>query len=312
MKLQQLRYVVEIVRHGNHLSAAAGALHTSQPGVSRQIQLLEQELGFDIFLRTRNRIIGLTEPGEMVYATARSICASVSSLQKLKEDMNSGANGVLSVGTTHFQARYVLPRVIQEFVRKYPEVQLELHQGDPEEIRAMAESGDVDIAIGTETAGNFPGLIALDCFEVKRWIVAQIGHPILQVEELTLEEIARYPIISYGANYSASWKVMKVFEDAGLKPKVSMTGIDADACKTYAGLGLGIAILASIAYDPEKDTAIAPRREAEALLPSSMVQIVLRPNTYLRPFLLDFISSVSPRLTSAYVRQTVQSFQRKV
>lgn len=312
MKLQQLRYVVEIVRHGNHLSAAAEALNTSQPGVSRQIQLLEQELGFDIFVRTRNRIIGLTEPGEMVYATARSICASVSSLQQLKEDMNSGADGVLSVGTTHFQARYVLPRVLQEFVRKYPDVQVELHQGDPEEIRAMAESGDVDIAIGTETAQDYPGLITLDCFEVKRLVVAQKGHPILQAKELTLEEIARYPIISYGANYSASWKVMKVFADAGLKPKVSMTGIDADACKTYAGLGLGIAILASMAYDPERDTAIAPRREAEELFPSSMVQIVLRPNTYLRPFLLDFISSVSPRLTSAFVRQTVQSFQRKI
>jgi LysR family transcriptional regulator, cys regulon transcriptional activator len=263
-------------------------------------------------VRTRNRIIGLTEPGEMVYATARSVCASVNSLHQLKEDMNSGANGVLTIGTTYFQARYVLPRVIQEFVRKYPEVQLEIHQGDPEDIRAMAEAGEVDVALGTETAQAYPGLITLDCFEVKRMIVAPKGHPILLVKDISLEEIAKYPIISYGPKYSASWKVMDAFENAGLKPKVAMTGIDADACKTYCALGLGIAILASMAYDPERDTEIVPRTDAEALLPSSMVQIVLRPNTYLRPFLLDFIALVSPRLTSAFVRQTVQSFQRQV
>ena len=308
MKLQQLRYVVEIVRHGNHLSAAADALNTSQPGVSRQIQLLELELGFEIFIRTRNRIIGLTEPGEVVFAIAQRIATDVAALKRLKSDMNSGNSGVFTIGTTHFQARYTLPPVVEKFVKNYPDVRLVLRQGDPEEICQLVEAGDVDLAIGTETVRQFPNLVKLDCSEIHRAIVAPLGHPLLSVPELTLAEIAKYPIITYDTRYSGRWKVMKAFTDLGLEPKIIMSGIDADVCKTYVSVGLGIAILATMAYDPERDTGIAARPLGH-LMPTSTVQIVLRSNTYLRPFLLEFIKAIAPQLTPGVVRQAVQNFQ---
>ncbi|AEG51636.1 transcriptional regulator, LysR family [Sphingobium chlorophenolicum L-1] len=308
MKLQQLRYVVEIVRHNNHLSAAADALNTSQPGVSRQIQLLEQELGFEIFMRTRNRIIDLTEPGRVVFSIAQRIATDVAALKSLKEDMHSGNRGVFTIATTHTQARYVLPKVVEKFVARYPDVKLVLKQGDPEEICALVEAGDADLSIGTETTRDFPNLVKLDCFDLHRCIVAPVGHPILAVPELTLEEIACYPIITYDTRYSGRWKVMKAFTDAGLEPKIVMSGIDADVCKTYVGMGLGIGILAAMTYDPERDVGIRAR-DASHLLPSSTIKIVLRRNTYLRSFLLDFVHSVAPNLTPLRVRRAVHEFQ---
>ncbi len=198
MKLQQLRYVLEVVRRGNHLSAAAEALNTSQPGVSRQIQLLEQELGFEIFTRTRNRIIDLTEPGKIVHSIAQRIVTDVAAIKTLKEDMHSGNQGSFTIATTHTQARYVLPNVLKQFLSSYPDVKLILRQGDPEEICELVDSGEADLAIGTDTARDFPNLVKLDCFEVQRCVVALTGHPILAIPKLTLAEIAKYPIITYG------------------------------------------------------------------------------------------------------------------
>ena len=308
MNLQQLRYVVEIVRHGNHLSAAAEALNSSQPGVSRQIQLLESELGFEIFARTRNRIIGLTEPGNIVLSIAQRVATDVAALKRLKEDMHSGNRGVFTIGTTHTQARYMLPKIVKKFVQQYPNVKLVLRQGDPEEICAMVDAGDADLAIGTETTRVFPNLVKLDCFELHRCVVAPTGHPILSVPKLTLEEIAKYPIITYDSRYSGRWKVMKAFADAGLELKIIMSGIDADVCKTYVGIGLGIGILTSLTYDKDRDIGIEAR-DVAGLLPSSTIKVALRPNTYLRPFLLDFVHSIAPELTPSVVRQAVRNFQ---
>ncbi|MBP7336562.1 LysR substrate-binding domain-containing protein [Niveispirillum sp.] len=308
LKLQQLRYVLEIVRQGNHLSAAAAALNTSQPGVSRQIQLLEIELGFEIFVRTRNRIVGLTEPGEIVVSIAQRIATDIAALKTLKNDMHSGNRGAFTICSTHSQARYILPRVVEQFASRYPEVRLQLKQGDPEEICALVEAGEADLAVCTETKRPFPNLVKLDCFELKRCIVAKRGHPILSVPELTLAEIAKYPLITYDERYSGRWKMMKAFADAGLEPKIAMSGIDADVCKTYVALGLGIAILGTIVFDPNRDDGIEAR-DADDLLPSSTIQIALRPNTYLRPYLLDFIQSVAPELTPSVVRRTIREFQ---
>ena len=172
MNLQQLKYVVEIVRHGNHLSAAAEALNSSQPGVSRQIQLLETELGFEIFTRTRNRIIGLTEPGNIVLSIAQRIATDVAALKRLKEDMHSGNRGIFTIGTTHTQARYMLPKIVKKFIQQYPNVKLVLKQGDPEEICAMVDAGDADLAIGTDTTRDFSNLVKLTCFDVERCVVA--------------------------------------------------------------------------------------------------------------------------------------------
>jgi len=308
MNLQQLRYVAEIVRHGNRLSAAAAALNTSQPGVSRQIQALERELKFDIFLRTRNRIVGLSEPGKVVLEIAQRVATDVAALRSLKEEIEAGDRGVFTIATTHTQARYVLPEVVRQFVARYPEVKLVLKQGDPEEICALVESGDADLAIGTETVRDFPNLVKLPCFDLQRCIVAPLGHPILDVAVLTLAEIARYPIITYDTRYSGRWKVMKTFAEAGLDPKIVMSGIDADVCKTFVGVGLGIGILADMTYDAEHDTQIGAR-DASHLLPSSTIKIALRPSTYLRVFLLDFIQSVAPHLTPAVVRSTMRTFR---
>ncbi|TCT03290.1 LysR substrate-binding domain-containing protein [Aquabacter spiritensis] len=301
MKLQQLRYVLEIVRQNNHLSAAAEALHTSQPGVSRQVQLLEAELGFEIFLRTRNRIIGPTEPGRQVLEIAKRVVTDMAALRALKDDVSSGAQGTLTIGTTHTQARYVLPRVIEEFVTSHPDVQLELRQGNPEDICTMVDSGEADLAIGTDTINALPNLVKLPCFSLPRSVVARKDHPILGAEHLTLEAIARYPIISYDQRYSGRWRVMNAFTKAGLEPKILLSAIDADVCKTYIELGLGIGVLTNITYNPARDAELGAR-DASHLFEPSTIFISLRANTYLRGFMLDFIKAVAPQLTPAVVR----------
>jgi LysR family transcriptional regulator, cys regulon transcriptional activator len=305
MKLQQLRYVLEIVRQKNHLSAAAEALHTSQPGVSRQILLLEAELGFEIFQRTRNRIIGVTEPGRLVLEIAKRVVTDVDALRSVKEDVNSGNSGTFTVATTHTQARYVLPMVIEQFVSKYPEVQLVLKQGNPEEICSLVDTGEADLAIGTDTLVEFPNLVRLPCFSLPRSVVAKAGHPILAVKNLTLKDVASYPIISYDPRYSGRWRVMKAFKNAGLEPKIILSAIDADVCKTYIELGLGIGILTTITFDPNRDTGLRAR-SADHLFEPSTIIISLRSNTYLRPYILDFIKTVAPKLTSAVVRRALQ------
>jgi LysR family cys regulon transcriptional activator len=306
MKLQQLKYVAEIVRQGNHLSAAAEALHTSQPGVSRQIQLLESELGFEVFVRTRNRIIGLTEQGEHVLAIAKRVTTDLEGLRALGEDLKARDRGVLTVATTHTQARYVLPKIVKSFIERYPLVQLVLRQGDPEQICQMVEDGEADIALGPETVRNFPQLVKLLCFELPRSVVGPTGHPIFSTPEMTLQNIAAYPILTYDPRYTGRWKVMAAFKKAGIKPKVILSAIDADVCKTYASLGLGLAILTSVAFDPVHDNGLSSR-DASHLFSSSTSTIAIRPSTYVRPFVFDFISSIAERLTPKVVREAIRA-----
>ena len=310
MKLQQLRYVLEITRRGNHLSAAAEALHTSQPGVSRQIQLLEAELGFEIFLRTRNRIIGLTPFGQHVVDIARRVVDEIGALRSLKDEVCVGNRGSLTIGTTHTQARYVLPRVIGSFVKRYPDVELVLKEGDPEEVCEMVDAGTADLAIGTETSQSYPHLVKLACFEITRSVVAKVGHPILRTNRLTLREIAAYPLIIYGARHSGRQKVMDAFRKAGIEPKISLNAVDADICKTYVEIGLGIAILADITIDPLRDTNIQAR-SAKNLFESSVVYATLRSVSYLRPYVTDFLQLISPKLTAAAVRQAMRNSQKQ-
>lgn len=310
MKLRQLRYVLEITQHGNHLSAAAEALNTSQPGVSRQIQLLEGELGFEIFLRTRNRIIGLTPSGQHVVDIARRVVDDIDALRSLKHQVSAGDRGTLTIGTTHTQARYVLPQVIASFVKAYPDVELVLKEGDPEEVCQMVEAGTADLAIGTETSQSFPNLLKLPCFEITRSVVAKTGHPILRVKKLTLKEIAAYPLIVYGARHSGRPKVMNAFRRAGIEPKISLSAIDADVCKTYVELGLGIAILADITIDPARDAAIQAR-SAKHLFESSVCYVTLRPTSYIRPYVVHFLRAISPALTATVVRDAVRNSRKK-
>jgi LysR family cys regulon transcriptional activator len=267
--------------------------------------LLEAELGFEIFQRTRNRIIGLTDPGRFVLDIAKRVITDVEALRSLKEDVNFGNTGTFTVATTHTQARYVLPLVIEKFVKIYPEVQIVLKQGNPEDICSLVDTGEADMAIGTDTLRHFPNLVRLPCFSLPRSVVAKIGHPILEVETMTIEDVAAYPIISYDPRYSGRWRVMKAFKTANLEPKVILSAIDADVCKTYIELGLGIGILTTITFDRNRDIGLRAR-PADHLFEPSTIFISLRSNTYLRPYMLDFIKSVAPRLTAAVVRRALQ------
>jgi LysR family transcriptional regulator, cys regulon transcriptional activator len=306
MRLEQLRYVVEIAKHGNHLSAAAAAMYTSQPGVSRQIRLLEHELGFAIFIRTRKRIIGLTEAGERVLEIANRVVADANSLSSFKDDFLSTDHGVLRIATTYAQANYVLPGVIGPFMRSFPDVQIVLKQSDPEKICEYVIDNEADLAIGTDTRREFAGLVNLPCMEMKRSVVAPVGHPILECEELTLEEIAKFPIITYDPRYSGRWKTMRAFEAAGLEPKITLTAVDASVCKTYVRLGLGISILTTVNFSAGKDKGLA-LRDASHLFESSVCYVRMRSNTYPRVYTLEFIRRLAPQLTADVIKDALRN-----
>jgi len=309
MKLQQFEYVLAIVDHDNHLSAAANALHTSQPGVSRQLRMLESELGLEIFRRTKNRIIELTEPGKLIVQTARRIMSDVDSLSALESDLASIDHGTLSIATTHSQARHTLPGVISSFVKDHPDVHVTLMQGDVEGVYEMASSGEADLAIGCESQRPFPGLVSLPCFELKRALIAPVGHPILDLEEIELSDIAQYPMISYNRRFSGHWKVQAAFERAGLTTNVVLNAIDADVCKTYVEMGLGLAILTAVCFDEKNDPGLRSRSVAH-LFDSSMTYVRLRPNVYPRPYLLEFIRRYAPRYTSERVIRALADANR--
>jgi LysR family transcriptional regulator, cys regulon transcriptional activator len=305
VKIQQLECVLRIADNGNSISAAAAALHTSQPGVSRQLQLLEAELGLEIFRRTRNRIVGLTEPGAMVVDRARRILAEIGALASLGEDLASSDRGPLTIATTHTQARYVLPAVIGRYVADFPNVQVSLKQGDPEGICRLVDDGEADIAIGTEVLHSYPRLVHLPCFTLDRVLVAPEGHPLLTTDRLTLEAVAAYPLITYDSRFSGYWKVRGAFERAGLPLRVVLSAIDADVCKTYVRMGLGVAILTAIAFDAQRDEGLAAV-PVDHLFASSTTYVKLRSGAYLRPYLLDFLHRLSPRLTPTVVREAVE------
>ena len=305
MKLQQLRYAWEVYRRGNHISAAAEALHTSQPGISKQIKLLESELGFEIFARRRNRIVGLTEPGREVVSAAQRILTDIDNLRNLGEDYSSSSAGSLTIATTHTQARYVLPKIIERFVKRYPAIRIGLRQGNPTQVCEFVEAGHADIAIGTETTRAFPNLVMLPCFQLHRSVIVKRGHPLLKVKKLTLEEIAKYPIISYDPAYSGYWRVTEAFKKAGIEPNVIFGAVDADVSKTYVEHGLGIAILTTIAFDAQHDRGLSARDASHLFAPSTSY-ITLRANTYLRKFVYDFIKSVAPALEPEVVRAALR------
>ena len=296
MKLQQLRYVVEVFRHDNHLSAAADFLGASQPGVSKQIQMLEAELGFPIFQRRRNRILGLTEPGRRILEIAQRVVREVDSLKAVSDDFATKGHGSLTIATTHTPARYILPEIIEKFVRRYPLVKVGLRQGNPAQICEMVSTGNADIAIGTETTQPFPDLVRIPCMQLPRCVVAKSGHPILRVKHLGLADIAKYPIITHDPAFSGRWRVMEAFRKQGLKPQFILGIVDADVSKSYVERGFGIAILAAVSVDAKRDGNLRALDVSHLLEPSTLY-VSLRKNGYFPQFMLDFIHYVSPGLT---------------
>lgn len=310
MKLQQLRYVVEVFRHENHLSAAADFLNTSQSGVSKQIQLLESELGFSVFQRKRNRILGLTEPGRRIIEIANRVIGDIDSLKAVRDDFATQDQGSLTIATTHTPARYILPEIIEKFVIRYPLVKIGLRQGNPTQICEMVETGDADIAIGTETSQPFPNLVRMPCMQLSRCIVAKRGHPILRTRQITLAEIAKYPVITHDPAFSGRWRVMEAFRKQGLKPQFIFGIVDADVSKAYVERGFGIAILSTVSIDEKRDTGLQVRDVGHLLEPNTAF-ISLRRNGYFRQFIFDFINQISPELTTDHVMSLLNGSQKR-
>jgi LysR family cys regulon transcriptional activator len=300
MKLQQLRYLREVARAGLNVSEAAERLHTSQPGVSKQIRLLEEELGVEIFVRHGKRMLEVTEPGRAVLAMAERILSDAENLRRVSEEFAAEASGSLVIATTHTQARYALPTVVAKFRELYPKVSLALRQGSPTQLCEQVIAGDADLAIATEAIAEYRELTMLPCYQWNRCLVAPPGHPLLQEKPLTLEAIARHPVITYDFAFAGRSQVNKAFEARGLAPNVVLTAIDSDVIKTYVGLGLGVGIIAKMAFDPEQDRDLRAV-DASHLFESSTTRIGIRRGTYLRRYAYDFIRLFAPHLTREVV-----------
>jgi len=306
MKLQQLRYLLEVERQGLNLSVAADKLHTSQPGISKQIKLLEDELGVDIFVRNGKRLSAVTPPGKVILAIAQRIMSESESLKQAAQDFANESSGRLTIATTHTQARYALPPVIQRFPERYPKVKLGLAQGNPIQICQYALSGQADFCIATEAIATFDDLVMLPCYVWNRCVIAPPDHPILQQKTLTLEAIVKYPIITYDFAFTGRSQINQAFAMRGLKPNVVLTAIDSDVIKTYVGLGLGIGILAKMAFDPAQDVQLRAL-DASHLFESSTTRIGVPRNAYLRGYIYDFIEMFAPHLSRKVVDDAVHS-----
>ena len=304
MNIQQLRYIQEVARRGLNVSDAADALFTSQPGVSKQIRLLESELGIEIFVRHGKRLVDITEPGRAVLAIAERVLHDLGNLQQVGEEFANEASGSLSIATTHTQARYVLPRVVRDFMQRYPQVRLSLHQGNPRQVCEMVLDGTADIAIATEAIADYDDLVMLPCYQWNRCVVATPRHPILRESPLTLEAIARYPIITYDDAFTGRSHINKAFLGRGLKPNVVLTAIDSDVIKKYVELDLGVGILARMAYDPAEDRKLG-MADASHLFESSTTRIGLRRRAWLRAYVYAFIEGFAPHLTRRMVETAV-------
>ena len=304
MKLQQLRFACEVARRGLNVSAAAEALHTSQPGISKQIKSLEDELGVEIFVRHGKRIAAVTEPGKAVLAIAERILAEAANLKRAGEEFANEKLGTLTVATTHTQARYALPKAVAAFKKKYPKVRLVLHQGNPTQICEMVLAGEADLAIATESIDEYPDLVSLPCYQWNRCVVVPPEHPLLKLKQLTLEAIAQYPVVTYDFAFAGRSQINKAFEKRGLEPNIVLTALDSDVIKTYVELGLGIGILASMGFDPKRDRGLHAL-DASHLFESSTTRLGIKRGAWLRGYAYDFIELFAPRLSRGLVEKTV-------
>jgi len=296
MNFQQLRSVREAVRRGFNLTEVAQALHTSQPGVSRQIRELEEELGVEIFVRVGKRLTGLTQPGAAVLPWVERLLQDAESLQRASEEFTQGTSGVLTIAATHSQARYALPTAVRDFRAAHPNVQLQLHQGSPEQIAQMLLTGTVDIGIASHLLAERPELVALPCYRWTHSIVVPEGHPLVADGEVTLERLAKYPIITYDIGLTGRWSIDAAFKRAGLRPEIVITAMDADIIKTYVDLGLGVGILASIAMDEDQPGRLRAV-DARHLFSINTTSVAVRRGGLLRGYAYDFIQTFASHLT---------------
>lgn len=296
MKLQQLKYLLAIVDNGLNITAAAERLYTSQPGVSKQLKLLEEELGLQIFMRKGKSLGGITPAGEKVIERARLVMREVDNIRSLASDFFHEEEGSLSIATTHTQARYVLPDVVKEFRKRYPRVSLNLHQGTSEQIADMVAANEIDFAIATGSRELFSNLLLVPSYHWDRKILVPKNHELTLLDrKATLADLARYPLVTYVFSFGGQSSLKKAFEEAGLEPDVVFTARDADVIKTYVRMGLGVGIVASMAEscDDRRDLVAI---DAEGLFPRSTTWIGFRKEAVLRRYMLDFVQLFAPHI----------------
>jgi LysR family cys regulon transcriptional activator len=305
VNLQQLRYLCAVVDHGLNVSVAADALFTSQPGISKQIRQLEDELGVPIFIRQGKRLAALTAGGEVIVATARRALQELNNLKRVGAEFKSEDTGALAIATTHTQARYVLPPVLKRFAERYPKVRLLLHQGNPAQVAEQTQRADVDVGIATEVLADYPGLVSLPCYTWNRCVLVPKGHPLGKVRPLTLEALARYPIVTYDFSFTGRSQINAAFAAKGIEPNVVLTALDSDVIKTYVELGLGVGIIAQMAYDPARDTSF-DKLDAAHLFAASTTRLALRRGVYLRGFVYEFITLFAPQFDRSAIDAALQ------
>ena len=305
MNLHQLRFVREAVRQNFNLTEAAKALYTSQPGVSKAIIELEEELGVDIFTRHGKRIRGLTEPGRVVLKSVELIMQEIDSLKRVGKEYAAQDSGSFTIATTHAQARYALPRIVQAFMQKYPKVRLSLLQGNPKQIADMALRDQADLVIATESISGVDGLISLPCYQWEHVLVVPPEHPLLKLRHVALEDVANYPLITYDAAFAGRSKIDHAFELRQIKPDILLEAIDADVIKTYVELGMGVGIIAGMAFDAERDKNLRTIAAGHLFGPN-LTRVALKQGSYLRGYVYTFIELLNPSLNRKMVDQAMQ------
>lgn len=304
MNLHQLRFVREAVRQNYNLTEAAKALFTSQPGVSKAIIELEEELGVDIFTRHGKRIRGLTEPGRAVLRSVELIMQEIDGLKRIGKEFAAQDTGSFTIATTHTQARYTLPKIVQAFTQRYPKVRLSLLQGNPKQIAEMVMRDQADLAIATEAIASVEGLITLPCYQWEHVVVVPPDHSLLNTKPITLEQIAAYPLITYDSAFSGRTKIDHAFSIRELKPDILLEAIDADVIKTYVELGMGVGIIAGMAFNEERDKGLRAISVGH-LFGTNVSRVALKQGAYLRSYVYSFIELLTPTLNRKLIEQVM-------
>jgi LysR family transcriptional regulator, cys regulon transcriptional activator len=300
MKLQQLRFLAAVVQNDLNITAAAAKVGATQPAVSKQLKLLEEELGFTIFVRSGRAFTKVTPAGERVVAHALRILKEAQNIKSVSAEFKDEGQGTLSIGTTHTQARYVLPAAVQKFRHKYPAVQFHLHQGTSEQIAEMASLDRIDFAIATGSHSLFPGYLLLPCYRWSRCIIVPKGHPLAGIASPGLEDLAAYPLVTYVSSFSGPSSLHETFAGAGLQPTIALTARDSDIIKAYVRLGLGVGIVAGVALDARLDPDLVSI-EASHLFPIHTTWVGFAREGLLRGYMYDFLELIAPHLTRRLV-----------
>lgn len=304
MKLQQLKYIVEVMNHNLNVSATAENLYTSQPGISKQVRLLEDELGIQIFERSGKHLTQVTSAGEDIIRISQEILARVESIKAVAGEHNHPEMGTLNISTTHTQARYALPEVIKGFTARYPKVSLHMHQGTPSQLSESIAKGTAHFAIATEALHLYQDAVMLPCYHWNRSIVVPRDHVLAQKKQITIQDVASYPLVTYVFGFTGRSELDTAFNREGLTPKVVFTATDADVIKTYVRMGMGVGVIASMAIDPRQDEDLVAI-DASHIFGASTTSIGFRRGSFLRSYMFDFMERFAPHLTRPVVEEAI-------